>query len=80
MKFGAMDPNMKLVLEEMAKLCIEMECFAVQEASFSKRLDAVAVDEQFWDTRVINLEEATTAFDKAFTKWRPGVDSSITTI
>jgi hypothetical protein len=80
MKFGAMDPNMKLVLEEMAKLRIEMECFTVQEASFSKRLDAVAVDEQFWDTRVINLEEATTTFDKAFTKWRPGVDSSITTI
>jgi hypothetical protein len=51
MKFGAMDPNMKLVLEEMAKLRIEMECFAVQEASFSKRLDAVAVDEQLWDTR-----------------------------
>jgi hypothetical protein len=29
MKFGAMDPNMKLVLEEMAKLHIEMECFTM---------------------------------------------------
>jgi hypothetical protein len=46
MKFGAMDPNMKLVLEEMAKLHIEMECFTMQEAAFSKSLDAVAVDEQ----------------------------------
>jgi hypothetical protein len=76
-----MDPNIKLILEEMAKLRTEMkECFASQEASFSKRLDVVAANMQIHDARVTNLEETAAAFDKTFTEWRLVVDSSITAV
>jgi hypothetical protein len=78
-EFGAMEPNLKLALEEMAKLHAEMkECFASYEAAFSKRLHVVVADEQLCDARITNLEEVTTAFDKSFNDWRPWVDSSIT--
>jgi hypothetical protein len=37
-----MDPNLKLIVEEMVKIRAEIkEGFTVQETSFSKRLDEV---------------------------------------
>jgi hypothetical protein len=69
-----MEPNLTLILEEMAKLRAEMkECF-------SKRLNVVTVNGKIRDAHVTNLEEVAAAFDKSFTDWWPGVDSSITAI
>jgi hypothetical protein len=71
-----MDPNLKLVLDEMAKLRTEMkECFTSQEAAFSKRLNVVAADEELQDICITNLEEAVIVLDISFAKWRLGVDS-----
>jgi hypothetical protein len=76
-----MDPNIKLVLKDMAKLCVEIkEGFIGQEAAFSKRLDEVVVTDQHYDTRVDSLEEVVTTFTMTLAEWRPEVDSSITTI
>jgi hypothetical protein len=72
-EFGAMEPNLKLVLEEMAKLRAEMkECFTNQEVAFSKRIDTVAADGKICDTHSTNYEEAAATFDKSFIKWQPG--------
>jgi hypothetical protein len=73
-----MDLNVEL--EEMAKLRAEMECFATQEAVVTKRLDEVVADEHLHDARITNLEETATVLDKSFAKWRPVVDSSISTV
>jgi hypothetical protein len=70
-----MEPNMKLVLEEMAKFRI-----VNQEAAFSKHLDALAADDQLRDARVTSLEETATTLNKSFIEWRPAVDSSITAV
>jgi hypothetical protein len=76
-----MDPNIKLVLDELTKLRAEMKDeFTSQEAAFSKHLDEVAVEDRICDTCVTNLEESAAALDKSFTEWRPKVDSSITAI
>jgi hypothetical protein len=81
-EFGAMDPNVKLLIEEMAKqLRVEIkEGFAVHEASFIKRLDEVVVAEHLRDARLANLEEAAASSDKALTEWRPEVDASIASV
>jgi hypothetical protein len=75
-----MDLNVKLELEEMAKLRAEMECFATQEAVVTKRLDKVVADEHLHDARITNLEETDMVLDKSFAKWRPVVDSSISAV
>jgi hypothetical protein len=77
-----MDPNVKLLIEEMAKqLRTEIkEGFAVHEASFTKRFDEVAVAEHLRDARLTNLEEAAASSDKALAEWRPEVDASIASI
>jgi hypothetical protein len=56
------------------------DCFVAQEAAVVKRLDEVATAEHLWDTCISNLEETSTGLDKSFTKWRPPVDSSISTV
>jgi hypothetical protein len=64
-----MNLNIKLVLEEMAKLRTKLkEGFTNEEATFTKRLDEVTVDDLIWDMRAANLEESASAFDKTFTK------------
>jgi hypothetical protein len=61
-----MDPSIKLVLDEMAKLHTDIkEGFMVLEAAFSKHLEEVTVAATFTN----NLIE-----------WRPEVESSITTV
>jgi hypothetical protein len=77
-----MDPNVKLLVEEMAKqLCAEIkEGFAVHKAAFAKHLDEVAATEHIRDTRLTHLEEAATSSDKALTEWRPEVDASIASV
>jgi hypothetical protein len=76
-----MDPNIKLVLDELVKLRTEMkEGFAGQEAAFSKRIDEVMAEGRIHDARLTNLEESTAAVDRTLTEWRPMVDSSITTV
>jgi hypothetical protein len=80
-KFGAMDPNIKLVIEEIAKIRVEIkEGFDAQEASFTKRLDEALTAYQLHDTRVANLEDTVVTFDKSFSEWRLEVDSSISVV
>jgi hypothetical protein len=81
-KFRAMDPNVKLLVEEMAKqLRAEIkEGFAVHKAAFAKHLDEVAATEHIHDARLTHLEEAATSSDKALTEWRPEVDASIASV
>jgi hypothetical protein len=81
MEFGAMDPNMKLVLNELMKLRTEMkDRFVSQEAAFTKRLNEVTAEDRIRDARVTNLEESSAVIDKSFPEWRPELHSSITTI
>jgi hypothetical protein len=77
-----MDPNVKLLIEEMAKqLHAEIkEGFTVHEASFTKRLDEVAVAEHLRNARLANLEEAAASSDKALAEWRSEVDASIASV
>jgi hypothetical protein len=75
-----MDPNLKLILEEIVKIRVEIkEGFTMQEASFSKWLDEVSAD-KIRDAGVTNLKDATATFDKTFSEWCPEVDSSIASI
>jgi hypothetical protein len=63
-----MDPNIKLVLDELVKLRTEMkEGFKSQEVAFTKRIDEVTANDCIYDTRVANLEESTAAFDSSMT-------------
>jgi hypothetical protein len=81
MEFHAMDPNVKLVLNELTRLRTEMkDGFASQEAAFTKRLDEVVTEDRIHNARVTNLEESAAALDKSFTECRPEVDSSITVV
>jgi hypothetical protein len=76
-----MDPNIKLVLDELVNLRTEMkEGFVSQEAAFTKCINEVTAEDHIQDARVTNLEESVAVLDKTFAKWRPVVDSSITTI
>jgi hypothetical protein len=76
-----MDPNIKLVIEEIAKIRVEIkEGFDAQEASFTKRLDEALTAYQLHDTRVANLEDTVVTFDKSFSEWRLEVDSSISVV
>jgi hypothetical protein len=76
-----MDPNIKLVTEEIVKIRVEIkEGFDAQEASFTKRLDEASTAYQLHDTRVTNLEDTVVTFDKSFSEWRPEVDSSISVV
>jgi hypothetical protein len=76
-----MDPNIKLVLDNMAKLRADIkERFMVQEAAFSKRLDDVAVTDQHRDAWVTSLEEVAAMFTNTLAEWRLEVESSITTV
>jgi hypothetical protein len=72
-----MDPNIKLVLDEMAKLRVDIkDGFMVQEAAFSKRLEEIAVVDRHRDTQVASLEEAASTFSNTLAAWRPEVNSS----
>jgi hypothetical protein len=77
-----MDPNVKLLIEEVAKqLHAEIkEGFASHEVTFTKHLDEVAAAEHIRDARRANLEEATASSGKALVTWRPEVDASITSV
>jgi hypothetical protein len=76
-----MDPNIKLVLDELVKLRTEMkEGFVSQEAAFTKCINEVTTEDHIQDARVTNLEESVAVLDKTFAKWRPVVDSSITAV
>jgi hypothetical protein len=50
------------------------------EATFTKRLDEVAVAKHIRDARLTNLEEASASSDKALTAWRLEVDASIASV
>jgi hypothetical protein len=64
-EFCDMDPIVKLVFEEMAKLCLEIkEGFVLQEATFTKSLNKVDAEEHLCDARMTNLDEAVVVFDK----------------
>jgi hypothetical protein len=81
LEFGSMDPNIKLVLDELVNLRTEMkEGFVSQEAAFTKCINEVTAEDHIQDARVTNLEESVAVLDKTFAKWRPVVDSSITTV
>jgi 2',3'-cyclic-nucleotide 2'-phosphodiesterase (5'-nucleotidase family) len=71
-KFGALDPNVKLLIEEVVKQHRTKikEGFAVHEAAFTKHLDEVAIAKHLRDVPLINL-------DKALAEWRTEVDVSI---
>jgi hypothetical protein len=74
-----MDPNVKLLTEEVAKqLCAEIkEGFIVHETAFAKRLDEVAGAEHIRDACLANLEVAAAFSDKVLDEWRPEVDASV---
>jgi hypothetical protein len=67
-KFGAMEPNMKLMLRAG---------FAAQEASIAARFAEFSLSGQQREERVAALETATTCFDKVLNDWKLEVDSSI---
>jgi hypothetical protein len=53
-----MDPNIKLILNELMKLRTEMkEGFVSKEVAFTKRLDDVTTEDHIRDARITNLEE-----------------------
>jgi hypothetical protein len=63
-----MDPNIKLVLDELVKLRTEMkEGFANEEVAFTRHIDDITTKDRIRDARVTNLEESAVAFDKTFT-------------
>jgi hypothetical protein len=76
------DPNVKLLFEEGFKQLRAKikEGFAVHEAAFTKCLEEVAATDQQRDSRVTLLEQTATSFDKAFSEWKPKVESSISII
>jgi hypothetical protein len=62
-----MDPNVKLLFEEGFKqLRTEMK-------------EVAAVDQQR-DSHVVVLEQTAASFDKAFSEWKPEVESSISAV
>jgi hypothetical protein len=64
-EFCDMDPIIKLVLEEMVKLRVEIkEGFVLLEATFTKSLNKVDAEEHLRDARMTNLDEVAVAFDK----------------
>jgi hypothetical protein len=75
-----MGHNIKLMLDELAKLWTEMEGFMNQEAAFAKRIDEVTAEDRIRDTRIANLEESAVAFEETLTDWRPEIDLSISAI
>jgi hypothetical protein len=76
-----MDPNIKLVLDEMAKLRADIkEGFVMQDTAFSKRIEEVTDVDQHHDARVASLEEAVMTFTNTLAVWRLEVDSSISTV
>jgi hypothetical protein len=77
-EFGAMDPNIKLVLDKMAKLRADIkEGFTVQDTTFSKHFEEVMAVDQHYDARVTSLEEVAEMFTNTLAAWRPEVDTSI---
>jgi hypothetical protein len=86
---GAMEPNTKMFIEELMKevrneihsLRLEIkDNFIGQEVSLNVRISELATVAQHRDERVAVLESATVDSDKAFTTWKPKVDSSLTSI
>jgi hypothetical protein len=78
--FGAMEPNVKLMFDELSKqIRVEIkDGFTMHEVAFTKRFDEVVAAEQIRDARITNLKDTAAALDKSFVEWRSEVDSSIT--
>jgi hypothetical protein len=77
-----MDPNVKLMIKELVtKVCEEIrECFTVHEVITNSHLNEFTLVDQRREERVFSLESATAEFDRAFTIWKPDVESLLTSI
>jgi hypothetical protein len=76
-----MDLNIKMLVDEMQKLWEEMCAdFAVLEASVNKRLDDFTLVDQKRKEYVAVLEYMALLFIKAFTSWKPEVDTSLNSV
>jgi hypothetical protein len=81
-KFSAMEPNMKLMLEEFMKQMREdlRAGFAAQEATIASRFTEFTLAGQQCKEHVAALESAIACLDKSLNDWKPEVDSSIATV
>jgi hypothetical protein len=70
--FGAMEPNVKLMFDELSKqIRVEIkDGFTMHEVAFTKRFDEVVAAEQIRDARITNLKDMAAALDKSFVEWR----------
>jgi hypothetical protein len=81
-RLGVMEPNTKLMFEELMKKIQSMrsemwEGFVAQDATCDAEL---AHSEQQREVRVTGLESTATEFDKSFSAWKPEVDSSLSSV
>jgi hypothetical protein len=84
-QIGVMEPNTKLMFEELMKKIQSMrsemrEGFVVHDATFAACDAELAHSEQQREVRVAGLESTAAEFDKSFNAWKPEVDSSLSSV
>jgi hypothetical protein len=80
-KFGAMEPNTKLLIDELVKIREEIkESFTSHEIAITNHFAKFSVAEQLHDAHIFNFESTVPEFNKTFVQWKPEVDASLSTI
>jgi hypothetical protein len=84
-----MEPNMKLLIEDLMKqVCEEIKQsreeifinFVTRSEAINKHVSEMAAMDQGRDEWVTGLETTVAAFDKSFAAWKSEVDESLTPI
>jgi hypothetical protein len=76
---GAMDPNIKLLAEDLMKQ-VRLEIKETIDSMISGRLSELTTMEKQRDERVTVLKSALTKFGKSFSTWKPEVESSLSSV
>jgi hypothetical protein len=85
-KFGAMEPNLKILLEDLMQQVRDdikksqeelLNCFGSYTNIIDTRISEFAMMEQMRGDRVAALELATATFNSSFDEWKPQVNDLI---
>jgi hypothetical protein len=85
-RFGAMEPNLKVLLEDLMKQVRDeikqsheeiMAFFDSHISTVNRRISDFTAEEQKREERVSALESSTMTFKAAFNEWKPQVEGSI---